>query len=58
MEAIEMLSNDDKLTSLRNALLSSLNATPNSKWIDKLEVIDKRRNINWKKSLKVGKFYQ
>lgn len=38
-------------------LLQTKNSTPDNAWIKKLEVIDKRRQTNWKKSLRIGKYY-
>jgi organic radical activating enzyme len=37
--------------------LLQIKKTTSNHWIDKLNTIDQRRNTNWKKSLKIGKYY-
>ncbi len=52
--AIMLLKPIDKLKSIIEHL--KIYKT-NDRWINKLDNIDARRNTNWKKSLKIGKFY-
>jgi MoaA/NifB/PqqE/SkfB family radical SAM enzyme len=53
--AIDQLLPIDQYSGLINLL--KIEKTISDDWIDKLNIIDQRRNTNWKKSLKIGKYY-
>jgi organic radical activating enzyme len=53
--AIDQLLPVDQYSGLINLL--KIEKTISNDWIDKLNIIDRRRNTNWKKSLKIGKYY-
>lgn len=53
--AIDLLLPIDQYSGLIN-LLKIKRPTSNN-WIDELNIIDQRRNTDWKKSLKIGKYY-
>lgn len=53
--AIDQLLPIDQYSGLINLL--KLKKTTSDKWIDELNAIDHRRNTDWKKSLKIGKYY-
>jgi hypothetical protein len=53
--AIDQLLPVDQYRGLINLL--KIEKTISNDWIDKLNIIDQRRNTNWKKSLKIGKYY-
>jgi MoaA/NifB/PqqE/SkfB family radical SAM enzyme len=53
--AIDQLLPIDQYSGLINLL--KIKKIPSDNWIDDLTAIDQRRNTNWKKSLKIGKYY-
>lgn len=57
MVALNELKSNSILPSLQTAIQNSLNEAQDDKWIGELEIIDKRRGINWKESLRIGDYY-
>lgn len=55
--AISELENVSALNGIAEYLKSTLDYSINDKWINKLNSIDQRRNTNWRKSLKIGRYY-
>lgn len=56
-KALDMLYPIKGLTSLYNSIRAGYDVKPSDKWINKLDIIDKRRGTNWRKTLAIGKFY-
>lgn len=56
-QTIRDLENISVLSGIAEYLKSTLNHDTNNQWIDILTGLDQRRNTNWKKSLKIGKYY-
>ena len=56
--AIEQLKTRLKLQNIADYLESTLDNTANHNWIQQLNVIDLRRDTNWKNSLAIGKYYK
>lgn len=55
--AIDCLTPYIELEGLVTALKSVITVSNDDKWIHKLDNIDKRRNTNWRNTLKVAKYY-
>ena len=56
-KAIQMLTPIPDLNSIRISIEKNFDVLPSYKWIDKLNIIDARRQTNWKDVLKIGRFY-
>lgn len=56
-DAIEMLGNRPVLTQI-SEYLKNTGMLESSKWIEKLDILDQRRNLNWRQVLKIGKYYK
>jgi hypothetical protein len=56
-QAIDQLQEIPALAGIVNYLENSLESNINNQWITKLDVIDERRNTNWRQILKIGRYY-
>lgn len=55
--AIKLLDTIPQLQGIVKYIKSTLNYVENNKWIDQLDVMDQRRDISWRTSLQIGKYY-
>jgi len=57
-QAIVDLATIDEYRGIVTYLNNHINSITNDRWIQSLDQIDSRRGTNWKKSMRVGKYYQ